>query len=261
MGIPLRAGRTLARTDTRETPLVFVINESFAKRHWPGQNAVGQTVRLGPDVAQIVGVVGDVRQRSLTEAPEPMAYIHYGQNQRSGLNLVIRTSGDPLRLAGAVRNAIWSINKDQTIKSVETMESVVGTTVARPRLLASLLVLFGVMGLLLGALGIYGVLAFAVSQRRQEIGVRIALGASPRSVLGLVVRQGMVLAAVGAVAGIAGALALTRLMAAVLYEVQATDPATFVTVVLVLLATAFVASWLPARRALRIHPVQALKYD
>ena len=261
MGIPLRGGRNLALSDIATAPLVLVVNESFARRHWPGQSAVGQTVRIGDDVAQVVGVVGDVRQKSLTEPPEPMAYIHYGQNQRSGLSMAIRTAGDPLLHASAVRNAIWSVNKDQTIKSVESMESIVGTTVARPRLLASLLVLFGVMGLLLGALGIYGVLAFAVTQRRQEIGVRVALGASPRSVLGLVVRQGMVLALAGVVAGIIGAFALTRVMAAVLYEVEATDLATFATVIAVLLATAFVASWLPARRALRIHPVQALRYD
>jgi len=206
-------------------------------------------------------VFGAVRQRSLTDPPEPMAYIHYLQNRRSGMSLAVRTSGDPLRLANAVREAIWSVDRDQTITSVETMSAIVGGTVARPRLLASLLLLFGVMGLLLGALGIYGVLAFAVSQRRQEIGVRVALGAPPRSVLGLVVGQGMTLALVGVAAGVAGAFALTRVMAAVLYEVRATDPATFATVVVVLLGTALLASWLPARRALRIDPVQALRYD
>ncbi|HVE77424.1 MAG TPA: FtsX-like permease family protein, partial [Gemmatimonadaceae bacterium] len=192
---------------------------------------------------------------------EPTAYIHYLQNRRSGLSIAVRTGGDPLRYANAVREAIWSVNKDQTITSVETMQGIVGDTVARPRLLATLLLLFGVMGLSLGALGIYGVLAYAVSQRRQEIGVRVALGATPRSVLALVVGQGMTLALVGVAAGLAGALLLTRVMAAVLYDVRTTDPATFATVILVLLATAFVASWLPARRALRIDPVQALRYD
>jgi len=166
-----------------------------------------------------------------------------------------------LRYANAVREAIWSVDRDQTINSVETMSAIVGGAVVRPRLLASLLLLFGIMGLSLGAIGIYGVLAYAVSQRRQEIGVRVALGATPRSVLGLVIRQGMTLALAGVVAGVAGAFLLTRVMGAVLYEVRATDPATFVAVVFVLLATAFVASWLPARRALRIDPVQALRYD
>jgi predicted permease len=261
MGIPLRAGRTFTSADRDGAPIVWVVNEAFARRYWPGESAVGKTVRLGETPIQIVGVVGDVRQRSLTEPAEPMVYMHYLQNQRSGMSLVVRTSGDPLRLANAVREAIWSVDRDQTITSVETMSAIVGGTVARPRLLASLLLLFGVMGLLLGALGIYGVLAFAVSQRRQEIGVRVALGAPPRSVLGLVVGQGMTLALIGVAVGVAGAFALTRVMAAVLYEVRATDPATFAAVVVVLLAAALVASWLPARRALRIDPVQALRYD
>ena len=261
MGIPLRSGRTFTLADRDSTPPVFVVTEAFARRYWPNENAVGKTVRLGNTPVQIIGVVGDFRQRSLTEPPEPMAFIHYLQNMRSGLSLAVRTSGPPLRYANAIREAIWSVDRDQTITSVETMSAVVGGNVTRPRLLATLLLLFGVMGLTLGVLGIYGVLAYAVSQRRQEIGVRVALGATPRSVLGLVVGQGMGLAVVGVVAGIAGALALTRLMASVLYEVRATDPATFATVVVVLLGAALVASWLPARRALRIDPVQALRYE
>ena len=261
MGIPLRSGRTFTLADRDSTPPVFVVTEAFARRYWPNENAVGKTVRLGNTPVQIIGVVGDFRQRSLTEPPEPMAFIHYLQNMRSGLSLAVRTSGPPLRSANAIREAIWSVDRDQTITSVETMSAVVGGNVTRPRLLATLLLLFGVMGLTLGVLGIYGVLAYAVSQRRQEIGVRVALGATPRSVLGLVVGQGMGLAVVGVVAGIAGALALTRLMASVLYEVRATDPATFATVVVVLLGAALVASWLPARRALRIDPVQALRYE
>jgi predicted permease len=261
MGIPLRAGRTFTTGDNQEGPLVLLVNDAFKRRHWPTESAVGKTIRIGEDVAQVIGVVGDVRQTSLTEPAEPMAYIHYLQNQRSGLSLAIRTTGEPLRLANAVREAVWSVDRNQTITSVETMSAIVGDAVARPRLLTSLLLLFGVMGLLLGALGIYGVLAFAVTQRRQEIGVRVALGATPRSVLGLVVRQGMTLAVAGVVVGVAGAAVLTRVMAAVLYEVRATDPATFAVVVLVLLGAAFVASWLPARRALRVDPVQALRYE
>jgi len=261
LGIPLRSGRVFTSADRRGTPFVWVVNEAFARRYWPNENAVGKTIRLGNTPVQIVGVVGDTRQRSLTEPPEPMAHVHYLQNMRSGLSLVVRTTGEPGRYANAIREAIWSVDRDQTITSVETMSAIVGGNVSRPRLLATLLLLFGVMGLTLGALGIYGVLAYAVSQRRREIGVRVALGASPRSVLRLIVGQGMGLAVVGVIAGIAGAFALTRLMASVLYEVQATDPMTFVSVVVVLLVAALVASWLPARRALRIDPVQALRYD
>ena len=263
MGIPLKDGRTFTGQDREDAPIVFVVNEAFAKKYWPNESAVGKIIRFDNDqfTVPIIGVVGDVRQRSLTEAPEPMAFIHYLQNSRSGMGLAIRTSGEPLRYANAVRQAIWSLDRDQTITSVESMRQIVGGTMARPRLLATLLLLFGLMGLSLGALGIYGVLAYAVSQRRREIGVRVALGATPGSVFGLIVRQGMLLAIAGVVAGVAGAFALTRAMTAVLYEVRPTDPATFAAVVVVLLATAFFASWLPARRALRIDPVQALRYE
>ena len=261
MGIPLRAGRSFTAADRQEAPLVWIVNEAFVRQYWPNESAVGKMLRFGQGSVQIIGVVGDFRQKSLTEPAEPTAYLHYPQNMRAGLSLAIRTTGDPLRYANAVRDAIWSVDRDQTITSVETLSSVVGGTVARPRLLATLLVLFGVMGLSLGALGIYGVLAYAVSQRRQEIGVRVALGATPRSVLRLVVGQGMTLAAIGVAAGIAGALVLTRAMTAVLYNVRSTDPATFATVVAVLLGTALLASWIPAMRALRIDPVQALRYD
>jgi predicted permease len=261
MGIPLRAGRAFTPADDSESPPVWIVNESFARQHWPNESAVGKTVRMGPLAIQIVGVVGDVRQVSLAEPPQPMAFIHYPQNMRSPIGLAIRTTGDPLRYVNAIREAIWTLDRDQTITRIETMSSIIGGTVARPRLLAMLLVLFGVMGLSLGALGIYGVLAYAVSQRRQEIGVRVALGASPRSVLGPIVGQGMALALVGVAIGVAGAMALSRVMTAVLYAIRPTDPATFATVVAVLLGTALVASWLPARRALRIDPVQALRYE
>ena len=261
MGIPMRAGRSFTSADGENAPLVWIVNEAFAKRYFPNEPAVGKVLRMGRASIEIVGVIGDFRQKNLTEPPEPAVYVHYLQNMRSGLSLAIRTTGDPLRYANAVREAVWSVDRDQTITSVETLSAIVGGNVARPRLLASLLLLFGVMGLSLGALGIYGVLAYAVSQRRQEIGVRVALGATPRSVLGLVVGQGMTLAVIGVVAGIAGALVLTRVMTAVLYDVRATDPMTFAIVVVVLLGTALIASWLPARRALRIDPVQALRYD
>jgi predicted permease len=261
MGVPLRQGRTFTMADDGNAPPVWIVNEAFAKRYFPNESPVGKVVRMGSMAVQIVGVVGDFRQKSLTEPPEPYAYIHYPQKMRSGMSIAVRTTGDPLRYANAVREAIWSVDRDQTITKIETMSSLVGDTVARPRLLATLLLLFGLMGLTLGALGIYGVLAYAVSQRRQEIGVRVALGASPRAVLRLVVGQGMALAVGGVVAGIAAALILTRVMSAVLYDVRTSDPATFATVVAVLLASALVASWLPARRALRIDPVQALRYD
>ncbi|MFN2564165.1 MAG: ADOP family duplicated permease [Gemmatimonadaceae bacterium] len=261
MGIPVREGRTFDRTDRADAPVAFVVNEALARRYFPGGRAVGKNLAFNFGEVPIIGVVGDVRQRTLTEPAEPMAYIHLAQNMRRGLSLVVLTDGSPVRYTAAVREAIWTANRNQTISSISTLEDIVGGTVARPRLLATLLLLFGVMGLTLGALGIYGVLAYAVNQRRQEIGVRVALGAAPRSILGLVVRQGMGLAVTGMVAGLAGAFVVTRVMQSVLYEVGVTDPATFALVVVLLLGVALAASWLPARRALRIEPVTALRYD
>ena len=261
MGIPMRAGRTFTSTDRAGAPVVWIVNEAFVKRYWPNESAVGKTLRMGNGSIEVVGVVGDFRQKNLAAPAEPTAYLHYLQNMRAGMSIAVRTNGNPLRYTNAVREAIWSVDRDETITSMETLESIVGGHVARPRLLATLLLLFGVMGLSLGALGIYGVLAYAVSQRRQEIGVRVALGATPKAVLRLIVGQGMALAGIGVLAGVLGALALTRVMATVLYEVRATDPATFAVVIVVLLGAGLLASWLPAQRALRIDPVQALRYD
>jgi predicted permease len=261
MGIPLKSGRTFEMTDARGAPPVIVVNEEFARRYFPGEDAVGKSVMFGAFPIAIIGVVGDVRQRGLAEPVDPAMHGHVLQNLRVRMSIVIRTTGSPLSFANRVREAIWSVDSDQTITSVATLESVLGSAVARPRLLAWLLAIFGVVGLTLGALGIFGVLAYSVNQRRQEIGIRVALGASPQSVLRLVVGQGMALTAVGVAAGVIGAAWLTRSMQSVLYGIESSDLATFVQVVVVLLAAALVASWLPARRALRIDPVSALRYD
>jgi predicted permease len=261
MGIPLRAGREFLPTDRAGAPLVVIVNEELVRRYWPGENALGKTLRAGNSQIPVIGVVGNLRQRGLSEPFEPRVYIHAPQNMRVGMSIIVRTNGDPLRLANPVRNAIWSLGRDQPIAEVTTLESILGRALARPRLLAWLLGVFGVIGLLLGALGIYGLLAFAVTQRRQEIGVRVALGATPQSVLRLVVGQGMVLAITGVIIGTFGARLLTRQMQAVLFGITASDAVTFVQVIVVLLGAALLASWLPARKALGIDPVTALRYD
>jgi predicted permease len=261
MGIPLRGGRTFAMTDRSGAPPVIVVNEEFAHRYFPGENAVGKAILFGTQPIPIIGVVGDVRQRGLAEPVDPAMYVHVLQNFRVRMSIVVRTDGNPLSFANAVRRAIWSVDPNQTITSVMTLDSVLGNAVARPRLLAWLLALFGALGLTLGALGIFGVLAYTVNQRRQEIGVRVALGATPRSVLSLVVGRGMLLAGLGVGLGVLGALVLTKSMQSVLFDVRSTDPATFVVVTFVLLGASLLASWLPARRALAIDPVTALRYD
>ena len=260
LGIPLRQGRTFEMTDRADAPPVVVINEEMARRFFPGENPIGQTVQIAAEMT-VIGIVGDVRQRGLAEPVEPAAYHHALQQFRSRMSIVVRTTGDPLQHANAVRQAIWAMNPTQTITSITALESVLGTAVARPRLLAWLLALFGIIGLTLGALGIFGVLAYAVTQRRQEIGVRVALGAPPRSVLRLIIGQGLALAGIGVVLGVGVAYLVTASMQSVLYGIQASDPVTFLQVALVLMAAALLASWLPARRALGIDPVTALRYD
>jgi len=261
MGIPVRSGRTFELSDRSNTPPVIVINEELARRLWPGEEAVGKAILFGQTPLHVIGVVGDVRQRGLAEPVDPAMYIHVLQNMRVRMSIAVRTTGAPLGYANAVRQAIWSVDPNQTITEISTLESVLGTAVARPRLLAWLLALFGAIGLTLGALGIFGVLAYAVNQQRQEIGVRVALGATPRSVLSLIVGRGMLLACLGVIVGLIGASVLTRSMQSVLYDIRPSDPMTFVQVVAVLLGASLLASWLPARRALAIDPVTALRYD
>ncbi len=261
LGTPVREGRTFEMTDAPGSVPVIVVNEELARRLWPGESAVGKALRFGTTDLPVIGVVGDIRQRGLAEPVDPTMYLHALQNFRSRMSIVIRTAGDPLQYTNAVRQAIWSQDPNQTITNLMTLESVLGTAVARPRLLAWLLALFGVIGLTLGALGIFGVLAYAVNQRRQEIGLRVALGAPPRAVLRSVVGRGMLLAAAGVAVGVVAALLLTRWMQGVLFDIQPSDPTTFGQVILVLLAAALLASWLPARRALAIDPVSALRYD
>jgi predicted permease len=261
MGVPLRAGREFTTADKPGSPLVVLVNEAAARRFWPGENPVGKTLHAGKAEIGIVGLVGDIRQRGLSEPAEPAIYISALQNMRVGMSIVARTTGDPLLLANAVRNAIWSVDRNQPIAEVTTLNAVLGSAVARPQLLAWLLSVFGVVGLILGVLGLYGLLAFLVAQRRQEIGVRAALGAPPLAVIRLVMGQGMALAAGGIVAGVLAASLLTRQMESVLFDIAPNDIGTLVQVVVVLVATALFASWFPARRALAIDPVTALRSE
>ncbi|WNG60750.1 ABC transporter permease [Archangium gephyra] len=261
MGIPLLRGRAFTSGDTSELPLVMMVNDAFVRRFFPGEDVLGRSIQWGEVAAPIVGVVGDVRQESLSEPAPPLVYIHVLQESRSSVNLVVRGEGAPLQLAAAVRQAIWSVNPNQTITRITTLEEVVGGSVARPRLIAALLGLFAVLALVLGAVGIYGVLAYTVGQRQREIGVRLALGARPAEVLGMILRGGMRLAGLGVALGVAGALVLSRVMSSILYGVAPHDPLTFVAVAVVLLGVALVACLVPARRAMRVDPAVSLRAE
>jgi predicted permease len=261
LGVRVIAGREFERSDDDQAPTRFVVNEAFARKYFSGLPAVGRTVAIGDEQIPIVGVVGDVRQESVEEPAQPTIYIHALQNMRSQANLVVRTRGEPLAMARAVQDAIWSVDRDQTITSIFTLSGAVGEAVARPRLLTTLLALFGALGLMIGGIGLYGVLAYFVTHRRREIGVRVALGADTGSVLRMVVRRGLWLAGGGLIVGLVGAAMLTRFMRSVLFGVGTFDPATFGGVAAVLLAVAFLASWIPARRAARVDPLIAMRAE
>lgn len=262
MGIPLIAGRDISPQDRQGAPLVFVVNRAFAKQYLGGTNPVGQMLTLNDTTRYpIVGLVGDVRQTSVDETPTPRVYVSAYQIFRVRTNLVVRTQGDPQLMIERVADAIRAVDPMQPITSTYTLEDAVGEAVARPRLLTVLLGLFGAMGLILGALGLYGVLSYLVNQRTREIGVRIALGAQRGDVLNMVVRRGLALAVAGITVGLGGAVLLTRLMQGVLYGVTSTDPLTFAAVAGVLLLVAVIASVIPALRATRVDPLVALRSE
>jgi predicted permease len=262
VGMPLINGRDLSPQDRPGAPTAVVINQALAKKYFPGQNPVGQSLVFGDSShLPIVGVVGDVRQITVDETPAPRIYASVYQIFRVKVNLVVRTRDDPTLVIKRVEDAIRGIDPQQTFTGAFTLDDVVSEAVSRPRLLTVLLGIFGAMGLVLGALGIYGVLSYLVTQRTREIGVRIALGARQRDVLGIVVGNGLRLAAVGVAIGLLGALALTRSMQGVLYGVTPYDPLTFAAVAFTLVGVAALATLVPALRASRVDPLDALRAD
>jgi predicted permease len=262
IGAPIIAGREFSPDERPEGPFVVVINQAFAKQWFPNEDPIGKMLDAGTaQPMHIIGVVGDIRQASVEEPAKPTVYIDNMLNSRSKTTLVVRTAGEPMAMAEAIRNVIWSLDKEQTITSIFTFDDIVSESVARPRLLTALLGLFGAMGLVLGAVGIYGVLAYLVSERRREIGVRLALGATTTNVLRMVLRRGVVLAGIGVAIGLVGAFAVSKLLRSVLYGVEPSDPVTFIAVALTMLAVAALASYAPARRAASVDPATALRYD
>jgi macrolide transport system ATP-binding/permease protein len=262
MGIPIVAGRDFNAQDREGSPRVVIVNEELARRYYGG-NAVGKRLQIGSNVTshEIVGVARTARYRNLREQPLPFIYIPMGQEYQSGMTLLVRTKGDPEALVGALHNEMRALNKDIPLFSVETMSERIGGQLAADRMIAVLLSVFGGGALLLAAIGIYGVMGYAVAQRTHEIGIRIALGAEQRDILRLIVGQGMVLIAIGAGIGLALALAATQVLKSLLFGVSATDPLTFASVIVVLVGVALLACYLPARRATKVDPLVALRYE
>ncbi len=261
IGTPLIYGRDFAPGETQRSPAGLIVNKTLADRYFPGQNPVGKTLSFGAGPIPIVGVVGDIRQSAIDESPPPIVYVNNMRSPRVKVTLVMRTRGDPLATARGIRGVIHSMDPDQPVTSVFTFDDLVSDAVARPRALTTLLGAFGAIGLVLGALGIYGVLAYLVSQRRREIGVRMALGAGNRRVLRMIVRRGLILAGAGVLIGLPAALEFGHLMRGVLYGVAPEDPVSFGLVAAMLMVVAAAASYLPARRAARVDPAIALRAE
>jgi putative ABC transport system permease protein len=268
LNIPVMQGRDFTERDSAEALLVMIVNEALARRDFPGEDPVGKRINLGntdrtgqPVWFEIVGVVANVRSLELMEEPLPEFYLSHLQDTFAEMSLVIRAAVEPASLSAAVRQAAAEVDKTQPVSRIETMEHIVSEAVSQSRFNLFLLGLFGSLALLLSAAGIYGVTAYSVAQRTPELGIRMALGAQTHDVLKLILGQGLRLISGGIVLGLATALALTRLMKSLLFGVNATDPATFATVALLLMAVALLACWIPARRATKVDPMIALRCE
>jgi putative ABC transport system permease protein len=265
MRIPVKTGRSFTDRDTADSPPVVIVNENLARRVFAGEDPIGKRITMWPAekfAREIIGVVGDVKTRKLDEETVYQTYVPHAQDAGWGLlSLAVRTKSKPEALTAPVRGAILSIDKNQPIYDIQTMGDVFSASVANTRLVVLLFGVFSIFALLLASIGIYGVIAYSVAQRTHEIGIRLALGAPSRDVRRMIVTQGMMLVLIGAVLGLAGAFAVTRVMRGLLYGVSATDPLIFIGVSLLLTVVALLACYIPARRATKVDPMIVLRYE
>ncbi|HJY28288.1 MAG TPA: ABC transporter permease [Pyrinomonadaceae bacterium] len=264
MRIPLLKGRWFDDHDTAESQPVVMINETMARQLAPNNEEVlGKRIKHGfkRPVAEVVGVIGDVKYAGLDQQTKPEMYVPFAQRSWPFMRIVARTKSDPSLVVGAIREALKAIDKDQPIDKVTTMSSVVSRSIGARRFYMQLLGMFAALAFILAAVGIYGVVSYSVAQRTREIGIRVALGAQSRDVLGLVVKEALRLTVLGVILGLAGAFAATRILRSLLFEVTPTDPATFICLSLLLTLVALLASYIPARRATKVDPLLALRWE
>ncbi|HKP82413.1 MAG TPA: ABC transporter permease [Pyrinomonadaceae bacterium] len=266
MGIQLLAGRDFTDADNKDAPNVTIVDERLARQYWPNESPIGKRVRFGPPEDNepwhtVIGVVSTVRHQRVQEDTRQSVYLPHQKIPVTGMTLVARTSSNPTDFAGAIRREVAQLDRDIPVSQIATMEEVVAESIWQPRLYATLFAVFAGGALALAIIGIYGVMAFLVQTRTHEIGVRMALGATTRDVFNLIVGRGMKLTAVGIVIGIVGAIALTRWMQSLLFNTSTTDPITFVLISVLLSLAAFFACYIPARRAAKVDPLVALRYE
>jgi putative ABC transport system permease protein len=257
----LRAGRAFSSADNKTAPPVVIVNETFARQYWPGQSAFGKKVTVGrrADPALVIGVAADVKNQGLEKPSLPQLYLPFPQLPWSDMNLLVRTEIPPQAAIEGIRAAVATIDPEQPITNVETAEGLIDTSRAQPRFTMMLLAAFSASALMLAVIGLYGVLSYRIAQRRQEFGIRLALGAEPRDILRMMMRQGITLVIQGIVAGLCAALLLTRALQSSLYDTGLHDITTFIAAPVVFLAVAALASYLPARRAMKVDPVETLR--
>jgi putative ABC transport system permease protein len=262
MRVPVLAGRGVAETDRAGALPVVLVNRTFAERTWPGVSPIGKRIKVGSDEwLTIVGVVGDARHFTLDETPLLQAYVPHAQRPQIFTSIVVRTKGDPHAVARSVREAVWRVDKDQPVWRFRAMQEDMNAVVTSPRVMMWLMGIFSVVAVLVAVVGIYGVLSYTMTQRTQEVGIRIALGADARRVTRMVVAEGARLVGIAVVIGLSGAFAATRLLRSQLFGVQPHDALTFVAVTAVLAGVAILACYIPARRASRVDPMEALRTD
>jgi putative ABC transport system permease protein len=261
MRVPLLGGREFTVADNAQSPKVVIVNDTFARRFWPNQNPIGKhiVVGRGPDPSEVVGVSGDVKNKGLAEDTQAQLYVPFPQLPWANMNLLVRTTMSPESVTSAVRAQVAAVDSDQPITSIKTVDELVDGARQQPRFVMLMLGIFSITALALALIGIYGVLAYSVAERRQELGIRLALGAKRAHILLLIVRRGLILSGVGLAGGIVAALLLTRLMSSMLYKVGTLDLTTFALAPIAFLCVAMFASYLPARRAMKVDPAEALK--
>jgi putative ABC transport system permease protein len=265
VGIPLLDGRDFEASDTPRTVPVVIVSRSFTQRYWPEQNPLGRVIRMPKGSSAIsvtvVGVVGNIKENALDGRDIPQVYLPYAQNPFIFATLAVRTAGDPLSMTRAVQKTIWSIDKDQPMWKIRTLQFLVDRSFSYRRYMLVLLSAFSGLSLLLATIGVYGVLSYSVTQRTGEFGIRTAIGATPADILRLVVRRGAVLVGGGLAAGVAASLVLTRFLQTQVYEVSTADPMVYASLSLLMLVVAMLAVIVPARRATRVDPVIALRRE